>query len=105
MISPWLKWIEPWCLARALLGATEGIRLPFGSFLFMVRRFLFIIFLFLPSVGYALPHTNGRVIDYTLRVSFNIQASKTNEKLIKSSVAVEVSTLKTLPDVMERVAG
>jgi hypothetical protein len=22
MISPWLKWVEPWCLAYALLGAT-----------------------------------------------------------------------------------
>jgi aminopeptidase N len=78
MISPWLKGIEPGCLAWALLGATEEIRLPFGFFLTMMRRFLFVIFLFLPNVGYAFPHTNERVIDYTLQVSFNLQASKMN---------------------------
>ena len=42
----------------------------------MMRRFLLIIFLFLPSVGHAFPNPNDRVIDYTLQVSFNIQASK-----------------------------
>ena len=44
----------------------------------MVRRFLFIIFLFLPGVGYTLPHANERVIDYSLEVPFNVQASKIN---------------------------
>jgi len=53
-----------------------------------VRRFLIIIFLFLPSVGYAFPHE--RAIDYTLEVS--------------STVAVEMSDLKTFAGVMEHVA-
>jgi uncharacterized iron-regulated protein len=75
---------------------------PFFS---MMRRFLFFIFLFLPGVGYAFPHSNERVIDYTLRGSINIQSARTNEELLKSPMAVEISTLKTLPDVMERVAG
>ena len=71
----------------------------------MVRRFLFVMFLFLPSVGYALPHANEQIINYTLQVSFDIQASKMNEELLKSPVAVEISNLKTLPEVMEHVAG
>jgi aminopeptidase N len=78
MIYAWLKGMESGCLAWALLGAAEGIRLPFGSFLSMMRPFLFIIFLFLPGIGYAFPHMNERVIDYTLQVSFNIPASKMN---------------------------
>ncbi len=105
MIFPWLKRIKRRWLARALLGAAEGIRLFFGSFFSMMGRFLFAIFLFLPGVGYAFPHANERVVDYTLQGSSNIQGAKTNEELPKSPIAVEVSTLKTLPDVMERVAG
>jgi uncharacterized iron-regulated protein len=91
MISFWLKWIERRRLAWALLGATEGIRYSFGSFLSIMRRFLFIIILFLPSAGHAFPNANERVIDYTLQVS--------------STVAVDISDLKTFADVMERVAG
>ncbi len=90
MISARFKWIERLCLARSLLGATERIRLPFGSFLFILRRFFFIISIFLPSVGYAVPHPNERGIDYILQVS--------------PTVAVEISDLKTFADVMERVA-
>ena len=105
MISPWPKWIEPWYLAWALLDATEGVRLPFGSFLSMLRRFLLIIFLFLPGVGYALPHATERLIDTPLEVPFNVQASKMNEELLNSPVAMEIAHLKTLLEVMEHVAG
>ena len=76
MISAWLKWIERRCHTRALPGATERARCPFGSFLSIMRRFLFVIFLFLPSVGYTFLHANERVLDYALQVSFDIQASK-----------------------------
>jgi uncharacterized iron-regulated protein len=71
----------------------------------MLRRFLLIVFLFLPGVGYALPHANVRVIDTNLEVSFNVQASKMNEELPTSPVAVEISTLKSLIEVTERVTG
>ena len=70
-----------------------------------LRRFLFIIFLFLPGVGYPLLHANERVIDYTLEVSFNLQASKMNEELLNSPVAIEIANLKTLLEVMEHVAS
>ena len=71
----------------------------------MLRRFLFIIFLFLPGVGYPLRHANERVIDAPLEVPFNVQTSKMNEELLNSPVAMEIANLKTLPEVMERVAG
>jgi len=105
MSSPRLKWVEPGCLAWPSLGATEWIRYPFGSFLSVVRRFLFIVFFFLPSVGYALPHADERIIHYTLQVSLDIQASKMNEELLNSPIAVMISDLKTFAGVMERVAG
>jgi len=70
----------------------------------MLRRFLLIVFL-LPGVGYALPHANVSVIDTNLEVSFNVQAQKMNEELPTSPVAVEISTLKNLIEVMEHVAG
>jgi hypothetical protein len=103
MISPWLKGIEPGCLAWALLGATEEIRLPFGFFLTMMRRFLFVIFLFLPNVGYAFPHTNERVIDYTLQVSFNLQASKMNG--IATILIKAGEQMNPLPGLKPRVSG
>lgn len=106
MSSPRLKWVEPGCLAWPLLGATEWrIRYPFGSFLSMVRRFLLVMFLFLPSVGYALVHADERIIHDTLQVSLDIQASKMNEELLNSPIAVMISDLKTFAGVMERVAG
>jgi uncharacterized iron-regulated protein len=91
MICPWMKWIERRHLAWALLGATEGIQSAFGSSLSIMRRFLFIIILLLPSAGYAFPNANERAIDDTLQVS--------------STVAVEISDLKTFAEVMERVPG
>jgi aminopeptidase N len=42
----------------------------------MVRRFLFILLFFLPTVAYALQHTAEGILDYTLEVSFDIEASK-----------------------------
>jgi uncharacterized iron-regulated protein len=63
------------------------------------------MFLFLPSVGYALPHANERIIHYTLQVSSDIQASKMNEELLNPPIAVMISDLKTFAGVMERVAG
>jgi aminopeptidase N len=57
---PWLKWIERRCPG------------------WVVCRFLLIIFLFLPTVGRASPHTNERILDYALEVSFDVQASKMN---------------------------
>lgn len=105
MSSPRLKWVEPGCLAWPSLGATEWIRYPFGSFLSVVRRFLFVMFLLLPSVGYALPHADERIIHHTLQVSLDIQASKMNEELLNSPIAVMISDLKTFAGVMERVAG
>ncbi len=39
-------------------------------------KFLLVILFFLPSVAYAFPYANESVIDYTLEVSFDIQASK-----------------------------
>ena len=80
MASPWLKWIERRCPVWALL-----------SFLSIAFRFLFIIFLFLPILGNAFPHSNERGIDDTHQVS--------------STIAVEISDLKTFAGVMERVAG
>lgn len=80
MISHYLKWIERSCLARASL-----------AFLSIVFNFLFIIFLFLPTLGNAFPHANERGIDDTHQVS--------------STIAVEISNLKTFAEVMERVAG
>jgi len=71
----------------------------------MVRRFLFVMFLFLPSVGYTLPHANERIIHNALQVSFDIQASKMNEELLNPPIAVMISDLKTFAGVMERVAG
>ena len=71
----------------------------------MVRRFLLVMFLFLPSVGYALPHADERIIHDTLQVSLDIQASKMNEELLNSPIAVMISDLKTFAGVMERVAG
>ena len=73
MASPWLKWIERRCPG------------------WVVFRFLFIVFLFLPTLGYAFPHAKERGIDDTLQVS--------------STIAVEISDLKTFAGVMERVAG
>ena len=71
----------------------------------MVRRFLLVMFLFLPSVGYALVHADERIIHDTLQVSLDIQASKMNEELLNSPIAVMISDLKTFAGVMERVAG
>jgi aminopeptidase N len=42
----------------------------------MLRRFLFILLFFLPTATYALQHTGGGILDYTLEVSFDIEASK-----------------------------
>ena len=108
---------------------------------FIAGRFLFVTFFVLLSVGSPWLHANERVIDYSLEVSFNTQASKINgsatipikegeainlekgrwnilyvaqteetsrgvkEGFLKPPVAVEISTLKTFADVMERVAG
>jgi uncharacterized iron-regulated protein len=105
MIALWPRWVEPWYLLWALLDATEGVRLSLGSLIPMLRRFLLIIFLFLPGAGYALPHADERVIDFPHEASLNVRASEMNEELLKSPVAVEISTLKTLSEVMERVGG
>jgi uncharacterized iron-regulated protein len=63
------------------------------------------MFLLLPSVGYALPHADERIVHHTLQVSLDIQASKMNEELLNSPIAVMISDLKTFAGVMERVAG
>ncbi len=60
IVLPWLKGIERPCLG------------------WVVFRFLFIIFLVLPTIGHASPHANERILDYALRVSFDIQGSKMN---------------------------
>ncbi len=56
-----------------------------------MRRLPFIIFLFLLGVGHAFPNPNERVIDDPVQVS--------------STVAVEISDLKTFAEVMEQVAS
>ena len=71
----------------------------------MLRRFLLIIFLFLPGAGYALPHADEYVIDLPSETSPSVRSSEMNDELLKSPVTVEISTLKTLSEVMERVGG
>ena len=73
----------------------------------MLRRFLLIVFLFLPGVGYALLHAN-EPIHSSLEVSFDLQPSRIRgrtEESLEPPVAVEISSLTTLADVMEHVAG
>jgi uncharacterized iron-regulated protein len=69
-----------------------------------MRRFLSIILIFLPSVGYAVPQATEQVIDYTHEFSLNMQASRTNFELVQPPVAVKISDLKTFAEMMERVA-
>lgn len=56
-----------------------------------MRRFLSIILVLLPSVGYAVPHATEQAIDVTHQIS--------------SPVAVEISDLKTFAEVMEHLAS
>ncbi len=65
-----------------------------------LRLLLPVLFL-LPSVALALSDANENVIDYVLEVSLDIRASKQDP--LKGTVAVEISTLKTLPEMMEQV--
>ncbi len=64
-------------------------------------RLLFLILFFLPGVALALSDANKNVVDYILEGSSDIQASK--QDLLKETVVVEISTLKTLPAIMEQV--
>ncbi len=64
-------------------------------------RLLLLILFFLPSVALALSDADENVIDSILEVSLDIQASKQDP--LKEAVAVEISTLKTLPEMMEQV--
>ncbi len=64
-------------------------------------RFFFAILFLLPNVALALGDANEKAIGYVLQVSFDIQASK--QDLLKETVVVEISTLKTLPGMMEQV--
>ena len=66
----------------------------------MLSRFLFIILLLLPWVAYA-SQSMQPITDYRLEVSFNIQRSR--QELLKETTIVEISTLKTLPELMEHV--
>jgi len=68
----------------------------------MLSRFLFITFLILPAVATAPQHTH-RTIDDRLEVAFDTHASK--QELLKETTAVEISTLKTLPEMMERLVS
>jgi len=43
------------------------------------------------------------ITDYRLEVSFNIQTSR--QELLKETMAVQISTLETLPEMMEHVVG
>jgi len=56
-----------------------------------MRRFLSIILVLLPSVGYTVPHATEQVIDDTHQIS--------------CPVAVEISDLKTFAEVMEHLAS
>ena len=66
----------------------------------MLSGLLLIIFLLLPCVAYA-SQPMQPITDYRLEVSFNIQTSR--QELLKETMAVQISTLETLPEMMERV--
>ncbi len=68
----------------------------------MLSRFLFIIFLLLPAVE-AVPQHTHRTIEDRLEVAFDAHASK--PELFEETMAVEISTLKTLREIMERVVS
>jgi len=68
----------------------------------MLSRLLLIIFILLPRVACASQPMQG-IIDDRLVVSFNTQTSK--QEFLKETMAVEISTLKTLPEMMEHVVG
>jgi uncharacterized iron-regulated protein len=57
-----------------------------------VLKFLLVIPLFLPSTAWALPEDNET-------------AHRMREELFRQTVVVEISTLETLPQVMERISG
>ena len=57
-----------------------------------MRRFLFIVFLFLPGVGYALLHAN-EPIHSSLEVSFDIQPSRIKGRTGESLDDVKIDLL------------
>jgi len=71
----------------------------------MVYLFLLIIFLFFGGVGYALPHGSEHVSDRPVETASSVLSPNTDQELLISPVVVEISTLKTLPEVMDRVAS
>jgi len=66
----------------------------------MLSRFLFITLLLLPALAAAPPHTH-RTIEDRLDVAFDTHPSK--PEFFKETMGVEISTLKTLPEIMEHV--
>jgi aminopeptidase N len=68
----------------------------------MLSRSLFITLLLLPAVATAPQHARG-IVDDGLEVAFDTHTSK--QELLKETMAVEISTLKTLPEIMEHVVS
>ncbi len=68
----------------------------------MLSRFLFITLFLLPAVATAPQHTHG-TIDDRLEVAFDTHAPK--QEFLKETMAVEISTLKTLPEIMEHIVS
>ena len=68
----------------------------------MLSRFLLITLLLLPAVATASQYAHG-IIDDRLEASFNTQTSR--QELLRETMGVEISTLKTLPEIMEHVVS
>lgn len=66
----------------------------------MLSRFLFITLLLLPAAATAPQYAHG-IIDDRLEVALDTRVSR--QELLKEAMAVEISTLKTLPEIMEHV--
>ncbi len=65
----------------------------------MLNGLLFIIFLLLPCLAHASQPISHGLLEFSL----NTQASQ--KELLKETVSVVISTLKTLPETMEHLAG
>jgi len=68
----------------------------------VLSRFLFITLLLLSAVAAAPQHAHQTIHD-RLEVPFDTHSS--NRELLQETMAVEISTLKTLPEMMEHVFG